>query len=89
VEIEPTGNEAPRGEPKTANPIYSVKWGSGMEATEFSKNYFDARNPQHAFAALMVCGEADAACPVVKGAAIRMPCPTWTLRSTTTALTRP
>ena len=47
-----------------------------MEATEFSKTYFDASNPQQGFAALMVCGEADAACPLVKGAArISMPYP--------------
>ena len=29
VEIEPTGQEAPRGEPKTANPTYVVRWGDG------------------------------------------------------------
>ena len=27
VEVEPTGKEAPRGEPKTANPVYTVRWG--------------------------------------------------------------
>ncbi len=76
VEIEPNGKEAPRGEPKTANPIYKVRWGaSGLEATEFSKTYYDASNPQEGFAALMVCGEADAACPVVKGAALRVSMP--------------
>jgi len=75
VEVESTGKEAPRGEPKTANPIFTVRWGSGMEATEFSKTYFDQANPQHGFAALMVCGEADAACPLVKGAAVRIPMP--------------
>jgi hypothetical protein len=76
VEVEPTGKEAPRGEPKTANPIYKVRWGeSGLEATEFSKTYYDASNPQEGFAALMVCGEADAACPVVKGVALRVSMP--------------
>jgi protein-tyrosine-phosphatase len=75
VEIVPTGSEATRGEPKTANPVYSVKWGSGMEATEFSKSYFDATNSQQGFAAVLVCGEADAACPVVKGAAVRISMP--------------
>jgi hypothetical protein len=75
VEVEPTGKEAPRGEPKTANPIYVIRWGSDLEATEFSKIYFDEANPQMGFAALMVCGEADAACPVVKGAAIRISMP--------------
>ncbi len=27
VEIEPTGKEAERGEPKTENPVYRVRWG--------------------------------------------------------------
>ena len=75
VEIEPTGQEAPRNEPKTANPVYVVRWGTGMEATEFSKTYFDVSNPQQGFAALMVCGEADATCPLVKGAAARISMP--------------
>ncbi len=79
VEVEPTGAEAPRGEPKTANPIYRVRWGQAgepaLEATEFSKTYFDPSNPQRGFAVLMVCGEADAACPFVKGAALRVSMP--------------
>jgi hypothetical protein len=79
VEVEPTGQEAPRGEPKTPNPVYRVRWGQtgdpSLEATEFSKMYFDSSNPQHGFAALMVCGEADAGCPVVKGAAVRISMP--------------
>ncbi len=75
VEIEPTGREAPRGEPRTANPTLLIRWGTGLEATEFSKTYFDASNPQQGFAALMVCGEADAACPLVKGAAVRISMP--------------
>ena len=82
VEIEPTGKEAPRGEPKTANPSYRVRWGSAegsgeppFEATEYSKRYDDPDNPHQGFAALMVCGEADAACPFVKGAALRVSMP--------------
>ncbi len=31
VEIEPTGEEAPRGDPDAANPIYRVRWGSAGE----------------------------------------------------------
>ncbi len=79
VEVEPAGTEAARGEPKTANPVYQVRWGESggpaMESTEFSKTYYDASNPQSGFAALMVCGEADAACPVVKGASTRISMP--------------
>jgi hypothetical protein len=74
-EVEPTGKEAERGEPKTANPIYRVSWGEGFETLEFSKHYGDRANPQQGFAALMVCGEADAACPFVKGATLRVSMP--------------
>jgi hypothetical protein len=82
VQVEPAGTEARRGEPKTANPIYTVRWGQPggtgepkMDATEFSKHYSDPSNPQSGFAAVMVCGEADEACPLVKGAAIRVSMP--------------
>lgn len=82
LEIEPTGKEAARGEPATANPIYRVRWGLpantgelALETTEFSKHYDDPVNPQRGFAALMVCGEADAACPFVKGASLRVSLP--------------
>jgi arsenate reductase (thioredoxin) len=79
VEVEPTGDQAPRGEPATANPVYRVRWGdSGLpafETIEFSKVYSDASNPQAGFAALMVCGEADEGCPFVKGAALRVSMP--------------
>ena len=82
VEVVPTGTEAVRGESKTANPMYRVRWGMPggtgtptLEATEFSKLFSDPANPEHGFAALMVCGEADAACPVVKGAAARISMP--------------
>ena len=82
VEIVTTGKEAARGEPRTSNPVYRVRWGSSggpggpsLEATEFSKHYDDASNPQQGFAALMVCGEADASCPLVKGATLRVSMP--------------
>jgi arsenate reductase len=82
VLVEPTGKEAARGEPQTANPMYRVCWGMpggtgepAMESTEFSKHYDDPANPQKGFAALMVCGEADAACPFVKGSALRVSMP--------------
>lgn len=73
--VEPTGAEAPRGEPGTANPVYRVRWGEGFEAAEFSKHYADRANPQAGFAALMVCGEADEGCPFVKGATLRLSMP--------------
>jgi arsenate reductase len=82
VEIAPTGEEAERGEPQTKNPIYRVRWGTSggldgaaMECLEFSKKYHDPANPQQGFVALMVCGEADEACPVVTGAVVRISMP--------------
>ncbi len=75
VEIEPTGKDAPRGKEGTANPIYSVKWGKGLETLEFSKKYADAANPKDGFAAVLVCSEADTNCPMVAGAAARIPVP--------------
>ena len=79
VEIEPKGSEAPRGEAGTANPKYVVRWGKRVtrpwNRLSSRRAYFDAGNPQAGFAALLVCGDADAACPVVKGAAIRISMP--------------
>lgn len=82
VEIESTGEEAKRGEPKIANPIYRVRWGRGesetepaFEAVEFSKLFSDASNPKKGFAALMVCSEADAGCPFVPGSSLRVSMP--------------
>jgi hypothetical protein len=74
-EVEPTGKEAPRGEPKTENPVYRISWGEGFESLEFSKQYGDASNPQAGFVALMVCSEADEGCPFVKGATLRLSMP--------------
>jgi arsenate reductase len=75
VEIEASGDEAPRGKGGEANPIYKVRWGEKLETQEFSKLYNHADNPQQGFAAILVCHEADVACPLVEGAAIRIPAP--------------
>ncbi len=73
--VEKTGEEASRGHDSTPNPKYRVSWGAGLEAIEFSKNYADKSNPQHGFAALLVCTEADADCPIVNGADLRLSMP--------------
>jgi hypothetical protein len=83
LEIEATGDEAPVGPAKGANPVYLLRWGlppgvadePPLEATEFSKRFDDESNPQTGFAALMVCSEADAECPRVAGAAVRISMP--------------
>jgi arsenate reductase len=79
LEIEPIGEEAPRGEPDLPNPFYRIRWGTtgepAMETVEFSKRYDDTSLPPSGFAALMVCDEADAGCPTVRGAALRLSMP--------------
>lgn len=71
--IEPTGDEAARGSAQLPNPIYRVSWGDAFETLEFSKMYNAPSNPQSGFAVIMVCSDADESCPVVPGAAIRLP----------------
>ncbi len=75
VEVEPSGKEASRGSSGEANPIYRIRWGTGLETLEFSKIYSDVNNPQSGFAAIMVCNQADAECPIVKGAVKRISAP--------------
>lgn len=82
IEIEPTGQEAQRGAEGSPNPMYLVRWGeasasgaAAMQTVEFSKHYSDAGNPQSGFAAILVCSQADAECPFVKGASRRISMP--------------
>ena len=65
--IEPTGKKAKPGPKGEDNPFYQVSWvkDQGWNCIEFSKHYSDPKNPQKDFIALMVCDEADSACPVV------------------------
>ena len=48
---------------------------SALEILEFSKHYRDPATPQAGFAAVLVCTEADGACPTVMGASARIPAP--------------
>jgi arsenate reductase (thioredoxin) len=51
------------------NPRYTASLGEGLgEITLFSKKYDDPANPQRGFAAIMVCSDADEACPFIPGA---------------------
>jgi arsenate reductase len=62
--------EKPAGD----NPRYRVTFDEGGPVIEcFSKTYDDPFNPTEGFAAIMTCSEADEACPVVLGAALRAP----------------
>ena len=80
VAIEPTGDKAPAGPAGGENLKYKVRWSaentnSALEILEFSKHYRDPANPQAGFAAVLVCTEADGACPTVMGASARIPAP--------------
>ena len=56
------------------NPRYEVSFGEEGPVMEcFSKRYDDPVNPSEGFAAIMTCADADEACPVVHGAALRAP----------------
>lgn len=56
-----------------ANPIYALTFADGQAPLRlFSKVYNDAANPQHDYAAILVCSQADEACPMVRGAAARI-----------------
>ncbi len=61
---------------KDKNAIYEVKFATGEEPIKaFSKKYDDLSNPQSDFCAIMTCSQADEACPVVKGAILRVATP--------------
>lgn len=54
------------------NPVYHARMGGSAAAmTCFSKAFDNPPNPDEGFAAVMVCGEADEACPSVPGAEAR------------------
>lgn len=58
------------------NPIYEVNYARNNEPIRaFSKKYSDDFNPQENFIAVMVCSDADEACPLVMGASDRYAIP--------------
>lgn len=67
IEDLPQGNES-------GNIRYSVETGEQLpKAIYFSKKYGHSANPESNFVAIMVCSDADEACPVVDGADARFP----------------
>lgn len=78
VSIEATGEEAARGGNGEPNPKYRVGWGDRPGVTdtiEFSKRFDEIFASDERFAAIMVCAEADAECPHVRGASLRLSLP--------------
>ena len=58
------------------NPVYEVRYGDKAPVIEaFSKLYHVAPNPGGDYCAVMTCSEADANCPVVHGASLRVAIP--------------
>jgi arsenate reductase len=56
------------------NPVYSIKYsGNRHPVIGFSKKVDHTFNPESGFAAVMTCSEADAGCPLVPGAELRVP----------------
>jgi arsenate reductase (thioredoxin) len=58
------------------NAVYEVRYATDKQPIKaFSKRYDDPANPQQDFCAVMTCSQADAACPIVKGAVARVAIP--------------
>lgn len=58
------------------NPHHAVRLGEDVPPIDaFSKRYDDPANPKAGFVAVMTCNEADQACPLVPGAALRVALP--------------
>jgi protein-tyrosine-phosphatase len=64
-------------EPEPAdNPVYGVRFAQSAEPMRcFSKVFDREPNPDSGFVAVMTCSAADAACPLVPGAALRVAIP--------------
>ena len=61
---------------ESPNALYEVQYASDTEPIKaFSRRYDDAANPRRDFCAVMTCSQADAACPIVRGAAMRVATP--------------
>lgn len=59
---------------KGDNPVYAIKYAAESPAViGFSKAYHHPFNPESGYIAVMTCDSANEACPVVTGAATRIP----------------
>lgn len=57
-----------------SNPVYLAQISETRAPVKmFSKKYTDSSNPQSGFAAVFSCDQAEESCPMVKGAALRLP----------------
>jgi len=74
--IKRAGFQVEKRESNTDNPRYIVSSGENLHSNPmFSKKYDDEANPDEDFCAIMVCSDADEACPIVSGAEDRISMP--------------
>ena len=72
--VERAGFQVVKGEGR--NPAYEVSFAEDRDPERcWSKVYDDPANPQEGFCAVMTCSEADANCPIVRGALDRVSLP--------------
>ena len=72
------------------NPNHTVRFSESQSLpVMFSKRYSDEANPKSEFCAVMVCSQADEACPLVYGASARVRCPTKIRKMPTASPTKP
>ena len=74
--IERAGFQVAKGDSDRDNPHYIFSSGEHLlSGPMYSKKYVDNVNPDTGFCAIMVCSDADKACPVVAGAEDRISLP--------------
>jgi protein-tyrosine-phosphatase len=74
--IKRAGYKVEKEEGNTDNPRYVISSGENLQDNHmFSKEFNDKTNPDKGFCALMVCSDADEACPFVPGAEKRISMP--------------
>lgn len=79
VRFRPVPQAARNGDSEATggtNPVYLAQFSESRPASKtYSKRFASAENPQKDFAALFSCDDAAEKCPIVEGAALRLPIP--------------
>jgi len=74
--VERAGLSLTKSSGNPDNPVYQLQTNVGsLENTLYSKRYDDPANPSGDFCAIMVCSDADSACPFIPGALERIALP--------------
>lgn len=74
--VERAGFRVETSPESKSNPVYRIKSSDGSPETKmFSKVYEEPTNPSANFCAIMVCADADEACPTISGATYRISLP--------------